>query len=129
MSWMFPDSTADGCDAVDPGGRRTREIWCRDVEVAGRTVDLHFSDWKGPRDVDSHYAGDRIGPLPDPFVEARAFEVRSARGAKGVLRYFGYRVDDWSVSVYAESREDLIAAIAGLQIRPGADWRATQRQE
>jgi hypothetical protein len=129
IRWLFAESEADGCHAVDRDSARQRlVVSCERVRLEdGTVVDLRFLDWGPARGMERYYDDRWIGRLAAPQRHTFAFEIAAERGAAGVLRYNGLFTNELSVEIHADSRDDLLAAITALQLRPWAEYQGTLR--
>ncbi|KAA1421542.1 hypothetical protein F0U44_04450 [Nocardioides humilatus] len=121
LTWVFPSAAASGCYG-NTGVQRDAEIECSPSGVR-----FHYSEWRSRGALETYYGGN--GPVsidpPSGRADLRAFQVESRDPDVGykVAVYFADPSALWSVTIYAADRDQYLAIIRELDVRPFRDLR------
>ncbi len=119
LAWVFPASDGDECEPEGPGqATKVVQRFCPMSLADGGDVQIHYSQWRDYGWMVDHYEAER---LAEDFGVGRsdlaAFAVEAPDRLQKVVLFYLDEEAPFSVTVYADSRDDLYAAVGLLMIR------------
>jgi hypothetical protein len=119
LAWVFPASDDDACEAEGPGqATKVVQRYCPMALADGGDVQIHYSQWRDYDWMADHYEAER---LAEDFGVGRsdlaAFAVEAPDRLQKVVLFYLDADAPFAVTVYADSKPDLYAAVGLLMIR------------
>jgi hypothetical protein len=121
LAWVFPGSTDEACDPDGPGPptRKVVQRYCSVPLAGGGEVQVHYSQWLSHSLMVDHYEGVRLGrDFEVGRSDLASYEIESPDQQLKVVLFYRHPDAPFSVTVYADSEDDLYAAADQALIRP-----------
>ena len=120
LAWVFPASDDPTCDPQSPGPTtKVVERYCPMVLAAGGDVQVHYSQWRDHAWMVDRYEGVRLDRDFDVGrSDLAAYAIEAPDGLRKAVLFYRDPDAPFSVTVYAESDDDLYTAVGQLMIRP-----------